>query len=70
MKEVKKIDFSIGALTTLNSMKENVQDSILAALARVAWQPYFSNTKIKPLNEKENTFIIRPNDDFRLVKQW
>ena len=66
MNDSKKIEFSIGALTMLNSMKENVQDSILASLARVA-SNQFNTLKIKPLNQKENSYFIRLNQDYTIV---
>lgn len=62
----KKIDFSIGALTTLNAMKEDTQDSVLASLARVA-SHHFNTLKIQSLNPKENTFVVRTNNDFSIV---
>ena len=66
MNDSKKIEFSIGTLTMLNSMKENVQDSILASLARVA-SNQLNTLIIKPLNKKENSYFIRPNQDYTIV---
>lgn len=50
----------------LNSMNENVQDSILASLARVA-SNQFNTLKIKPLNKSENSYFIRLNQDYTIV---
>ena len=66
MNSSKKIEFSAGTLTMLNSMKENVQDSILASLARVA-SNQLNTVKIKPLNKIDNSYFIRLNQDYTIV---
>ena len=66
MNGTKKIEFSIGTLTMLNSMKENVQDSILASLVRVA-SNQLNTLKVKLLNKKENSYFIRLNQDYTIV---
>jgi mRNA-degrading endonuclease RelE of RelBE toxin-antitoxin system len=66
MNDFKKIEFSSGIFIMLNSMPENLQDSIFAALARVA-SKNFNTFKMKSLNTKDNSYFIRINEGYTIV---